>query len=61
MKITKDEIYIPVEFPDIQLFMHNERWEECELSSYCEIGIPSSYFVPLDLYEEVMGTTVEIV
>ena len=61
MKIDKSEIYIPVEFPDIQLFMHHKRWKECELSSHCEAGFPSTYFVPLDLYEEVMETSIEII
>lgn len=41
--------YILVSFPEIQYFMENKRWNECVA------GIDGNYFVPEDLYNEVIN------
>lgn len=41
--------YILVSFPEIQYFMENERWNECVT------GIDGNYFVPENLYNEVIN------
>lgn len=41
--------YILVSFPEIQYFMENERWNECVA------GIDGNYFIPEDLYNEVIN------
>lgn len=53
------ELYVKVDFPDIQEFQEHERWNECiPASTICDgdgVSIPScTYFVPVDLYDEVM-------
>lgn len=41
--------YILVSFPEIQYFMENERWNECVAR------IDGNYFVPENLYNEVIN------
>lgn len=54
------ELYVKVDFPDIQEFQEHERWDECIPAStiLCKSDgscVPScTYFVPVDLYDEVM-------
>lgn len=43
------EKYILVTFPEIQYFMRNKRWNECIA------GVNGNYFVPEDLYDEVIN------
>ena len=45
------ERYILVLFPDSQNFMEHPRFDECEPSTE-NMG---AYFVPEDLYNEVLG------
>lgn len=54
------ELYVKVDFPDIQEFQEHERWDECiPASTICNddgVDVPScTYFVPVDLYNEVVG------
>ena len=51
------EKYVLVNWPEIQVFMEHERWEECvfcmEIPGHpCE---DSTYAVPESLYQEVMS------
>lgn len=53
------ELYVKVDFPDIQEFQEHPRWNECiPASTICNgdgVDVPScTYFVPVDLYDEVM-------
>ena len=53
------ELYVKVDFPDIQEFQEHERWNECiPASTICNgdgVDVPScTYFVPVDLYDEVI-------
>ena len=53
------ELYVKVDFPDIQEFQEHPRWNECiPASTICNgdgVDIPScTYFIPVDLYDEVM-------
>ena len=53
------ELYVKVDFPDIQEFQEHERFDECiPASTICNgdgVDVPScTYFVPVDLYNEVM-------
>ena len=53
------ELYVKVDFPDIQEFQEHPRWNECiPASTICNgdgIDVPScTYFVPVDLYNEVI-------
>lgn len=53
------ELYVKVDFPDIQEFQEHERWNECiPASTICDsdgVDVPScTYFVPVDLYNEVI-------
>ena len=53
------ELYVKVDFPDIQEFQEHPRFNECiPASTICNgdgIDVPScTYFVPVDLYNEVM-------
>ena len=53
------ELYVKVDFPDIQEFQEHERWNECiPASTICDgdgVDVPScTYFVPVDLYDEVI-------
>lgn len=53
------ELYVKVDFPDIQEFQEHPRWNECiPASTICNgdgVDIPScTYFVPIDLYNEVV-------
>ena len=50
------ELYVKVDFPDIQEFQEHPRWNEC---IYADLAlnpdVPScTYFVPVDLYDEVI-------
>lgn len=47
--------YILVEWPESQILMDSERFNECELADY-EIHGPQAYFVPEDLWEEIYGS-----
>lgn len=54
------ELYVKVDFPDIQEFQEHPRWNECiPASTICNgdgVDVPScTYFVPIDLYDEVMN------
>ena len=54
------ELYVKVDFPDIQEFQEHPRWNECiPASTICDgdgVDVPScTYFVPVDLYNEVVG------
>lgn len=49
--------YIQVTWPDIQKFMDNDNWNKCYYGFSEEINFndnPTCYFVPEDLYDEVM-------
>ena len=53
------ELYVKVDFPDIQEFQEHPRFDECiPASTICNgdgVDIPScTYFVPVDLYNEVI-------
>ena len=53
------ELYVKVDFPDIQEFQEHPRWNECiPASTICDgdgVDVPScTYFVPVDLYNEVI-------
>lgn len=53
------ELYVKVDFPDIQEFQEHPRWNECIPASTiynCDgVDVPScTYFVPIDLYNEVI-------
>lgn len=54
------ELYVKVDFPDIQEFQEHERWDECIPAStiLCKSDgscVPScTYFVPVDLYNEII-------
>ena len=53
------ELYVKVDFPDIQEFQEHPRWNECiPASTICNgdgVDVPScTYFVPVDLYDEVI-------
>ena len=53
------ELYVKVDFPDIQEFLEHPRWNECiPASTICDgdgVDVPScTYFVPIGLYDEVM-------
>lgn len=58
------ELYVKVDFPDIQEFQEHERWDECIPAStiLCKSDgscVPScTYFVPIDLYDEVMKSAI---
>lgn len=50
------ELYVKVDFPDIQEFQEHPRWNEC---IYADLAlnpdVPSgTCFVPVDLYDEVI-------
>ena len=50
------ELYVKVDFPDIQEFQEHPRWNEC---IYADLAlnpdVPSgTCFVPIDLYNEVI-------
>ena len=52
------ELYVKVDFPDIQEFQEHPRWNECiPASTICDgndVDVPScTYFVPVGLYDEV--------
>ena len=52
------ELYVKVDFPDIQEFQEHPRFDECiPASTICNgdgVDVPScTYFVPVDLYDEV--------
>lgn len=52
------ELYVIVEWPDIQDFMEHEDWNKCRMlhpndSNLCE------YVVPIKLYNEVYGKSRE--
>ena len=52
------ELYVKVDFPDIQEFQEHPRWNECiPASTICDGDgscVPScTYFVPVGLYDEV--------
>ena len=54
------ELYVKVDFPDIQEFQEHPRFDECiPASTICNgngVNVPScTYFVPVDLYNEVVG------
>ena len=53
------ELYVKVDFPDIQEFQEHPRFDECiPASTICDgdgVDVPScTYFVPVDLYNEVI-------
>lgn len=53
------ELYVKVDFPDIQEFQEHPRFDECiPASTICNgdgVDVPScTYFVPIDLYNEVI-------
>ena len=53
------ELYVKVDFPDIQEFQEHPRFDECiPASTICNgngVDVPScTYFVPVDLYNEVI-------
>ena len=54
------ELYVKVDFPDIQEFQEHPRFDECIPAStiLCKSDgscVPScTYFVPVDLYNEVI-------
>ena len=53
------ELYVKVDFPDIQEFQEHPRFDECiPASTICNgdgVDVPScTYFVPIDLYNEVV-------
>ena len=53
------ELYVKVDFPDIQEFQEHPRFDECiPASTICNgdgVDVPScTYFVPVGLYDEVM-------
>ncbi len=53
------ELYVKVDFPDIQEFQEHPRFDECiPASTICDgdgVDVPScTYFVPIDLYNEVI-------
>ena len=53
------ELYVKVDFPDIQEFQEHPRFDECiPASTICNgdgIDVPScTYFVPVDLYNEII-------
>ena len=53
------ELYVKVDFPDIQEFQGHPRFDECiPASTICNgdgVDVPScTYFVPVDLYNEVI-------
>ena len=53
------ELYVKVDFPDIQEFQEHKRWNECiPASTICDgdgVDVPScTYFVPVDLYNEIV-------
>ena len=53
------ELYVKVDFPDIQEFQEHPRFDECiPASTICNgdgVDVPScTYFVPVDLYNEVL-------
>ena len=53
------ELYVKVDFPDIQEFQEHPRLDECiPASTICNgdgVDVPScTYFVPVDLYNEVI-------
>lgn len=53
------ELYVKVDFPDIQEFQEHPRFDECiPASTICNgdgVNVPScTYFVPIDLYNEVI-------
>lgn len=50
------QLYVKVDFPEVQLFQEHPRWNEC---IYADLAlnpdVPSgTCFVPVDLYKEVM-------
>lgn len=54
------ELYVKVDFPDIQEFQEHPRFDECiPASTICNgdgVDVPScTYFVPVDLCNEVVG------
>ena len=62
IKITQNilsymkELYVKVDFPDIQEFQEHPRWNECVYADLAlNPNIPcGTCFVPVDLYDEVM-------
>lgn len=53
------ELYVKVDFPDIQEFQEHPRFDECiPASTICNgdgVDVPScTYFVPIDLYNEII-------
>lgn len=53
------ELYVKIDFPDIQEFQEHPRFDECiPASTICNgdgVDVPScTYFVPVDLYNEVI-------
>lgn len=48
------QLYVIVEWPEIQYFMDHKDWDKCRMlypdeTSLCE------YIVPLELYNEIYG------
>lgn len=50
------QLYVKVDFPEVQLFQEHERWNECIYADLAlNYDIPcGTCFIPVDLYEEVM-------
>ena len=50
------ELYVKVDFPDIQEFQEHPRWNECVYADLAlNPNIPcGTCFVPIDLYNEVI-------
>lgn len=50
------QLYVKVDFPEVQLFQEHPRWNECIYAdSALNSDIPScTCFIPVDLYKKVM-------